>query len=104
MTFDELIYRVENWGHSKNLIHKDNVRQQMLKVVEEVGELSAAILRKDENKTIDSIGDAFVTLIILSAQLDINPNFALEQAYNEIKNRTGRTQNGTFIKDQDSVQ
>jgi hypothetical protein len=40
-----------------------------------------------------------VVLIILANQLGHDFDKCLESAYNEIKDRTGRTENGNFIKD-----
>ncbi len=51
------------------------------------------------NELKDAFGDTLVTLIILSAQYDLQLEDCLEVAYNEIKNRTGKTVGGTFIKD-----
>ena len=47
------------------------------------------------------MGDVQVTLIILCAQLGIDYKESLEEAYAEIKNRTGKTVNGTFVKSAD---
>ena len=47
---------------------------------------------------LDGIGDSFVTLIILAKQLGLEPAECLEAAWNEIKNRTGKTVNGVFVK------
>ncbi len=71
----------------------------MIKVVEEVGELAAALLKNNESGIVDSIGDSFVTLIILSAQLGLDPTQCLNAAYKEIADRKGKTVNGTFIKE-----
>jgi len=67
--------------------------------VPEIATLCDAIIKNDEEKQIDGIGDVLVTVIILSEQLGYDPVKCLELAYNEIKNRTGKTINGTFIKD-----
>lgn len=47
------------------------------------------------------MGDIFVTLIILCDQLDIYPVDCLAMAYEKIKDRQGRTINGTFVKSED---
>ena len=47
----------------------------------------------------DAFGDTLVTLIILAAQNGLQLEDCLEYAYNEIKDRTGKTVGGTFIKD-----
>lgn len=99
MTFEDLKKDVLQWGLDRNLIVPQNQLKQGLKMVSEVGELCDAIIKKDEEKQIDGIGDVLVTVIILSEQLGYDPVKCLEVAYNEIKNRTGKTINGTFIKD-----
>jgi len=40
-----------------------------------------------------------VVLIILAEQLGIDYEGSLSSAYHQIKNRTGKTINGTFVKD-----
>jgi NTP pyrophosphatase (non-canonical NTP hydrolase) len=101
MLFEELQANVEDWADNKGLLKKENAPKQFLKVIEEVGELAAAVARDDEHETIDAMGDTFVTLIILSAQLGYDPVACLNEAYNVIAKRTGKTVNGVFIKDND---
>jgi NTP pyrophosphatase (non-canonical NTP hydrolase) len=98
-SFDNLIVNVSEWANEKGLIMPENSTKQMLKVIEEVGETASAMLKGDEAKTIDGIGDSFVTLIILSRQLGLDPVFCLESAWNEIKDRKGKMVDGTFIKE-----
>lgn len=93
-----LVNQILDWAEQRGILHVFSPNPQMLKVVEEMGELSSAILKNDKEKIIDSIGDTLVTLIILSGQLELDPFKCLESAYNEIKNRKGKTVNGTFIK------
>ena len=98
--FDELIIAVKLWAFSRGLLHnKEASRSQMLKVMEEVGETAAAIARGDKRKIIDGIGDSFVTLIILAYQNNVDPSDCLRAAWNEIKDRAGKTENGIFIKE-----
>ena len=87
------------WAAHKGLSKRSDGSKQMLKVTEEIGELAAALARKDKEATIDAIGDSFVTLIILAHQLGLNPTRCLEAAWEEIKDRTGKIENGVFIKD-----
>ena len=67
--------------------------------MEEVGELSSALLKSNKPEQEDAIGDIQVVLIILSAQLGIDYKASLESAYEVIKNRKGKTVDGTFIKE-----
>jgi len=99
-TFDELNALVKAWAESKGLLVKENASKQMLKVMEEVGETAGAIAKQNREAVIDGIGDSFVTLIILSYQLGLEPSDCLAAAWDEIKGRTGRTENGVFIKNQ----
>ena len=97
-TFDELIILVTNWAENKDLLKKEHAYAQALKVLEEIGETAGALLKNNEEGVIDGIGDVFVTLIILCKQLGLNPTDCLNVAWQQIKDRTGETINGTFIK------
>lgn len=101
MEYQELIANVKQWAEDRELIDQANVRQQAMKVVEEVGELCEGINKNKPLQVLDSMGDVQVTLIILCAQLGIDYKESLEEAYAEIKNRTGKTVNGTFVKSAD---
>jgi len=92
MTFDKLIDNITQWADDKGILVSDNIPQQTMKVMEELGET---------DEVIDGIGDIFVTVIILSKQLGLDPTECLESAWNEIKDRKGKTVNGTFIKEEE---
>ena len=94
-----LVNEVVQWGHSKNLIKKENSYKQFCKVVEEVAEVGTALNNKNEEELIDAIGDSAVTLILLAAQNGLSFQHCLETAYGVIKDRTGKTTNGVFVKD-----
>ena len=99
MTFDNLIDNVTQWADDKNILKSENAPKQLMKVMEELGETAGAIAKNKATEEIqDGIGDTFVTLIILSRQLGLDPTECLEHAWNEIKNRQGTTINGVFIK------
>jgi NTP pyrophosphatase (non-canonical NTP hydrolase) len=100
-TFDELIENVKLWADNKGILKPENASKQMMKVIEELGETAGAIAKNKKTEEIeDGIGDTFVTVIILAYQLGLNPTECLESAWNEIKDRTGKTQNGIFVKDE----
>lgn len=92
---------IEEWAKDRGIDKYENRFQQSLKLTEEVGELAGAILKNKTLEIIDAIGDIQVVLIILCQQLDISYDDALEMAWLTIKNRTGKTVNGTFIKDEE---
>ena len=97
---NELVNLVEEWAKEKRL-DKADPEKQMLKVIEEVGEVGASLARNNENDLRDGIGDVVVTLIILAMQNNMDLYECLNQAYSEIKNRQGKMVNGVFVKEAD---
>lgn len=97
---NQLIKQVEQWSIDKGL-HNGNRDRQALKVWEESGEIAKAMSRNRIEELKDGIGDTVVTLIILAQQHGWTLEECLQYAYDEIKDRTGETRNGTFIKSED---
>ena len=89
---------VIEWAAAKGLLKEENHLKQTLKLTEEVGELSKAILEKNPYDTIDALGDCVVVLTILANQLGFDIDECFKLAYEEIKDRTGVTINGVFYK------
>lgn len=87
------------WAKPKGLLNPDFSPKQFIKLVEEVGELANAMLKGNKAEQIDALGDIQIVLNILAEQLGFDLDECLKSAYEEIKNRTGKTINGTFIKD-----
>ena len=92
--------KIRDWASERGLYEAGDVKTQCLKLQEEVGELSRAIIKQDDAGITDAIGDAVVVLTNL-AELHGNPiENCIEQAWNEIKNRKGKMKNGSFTKDE----
>ena len=91
--------KVLEWAEPKGLLNPEFAPKQFMKLVEEIGELSNAILKDDKSEQIDALGDIQVVLIILAEQLGFDLDTCLQCAYDEIKNRKGKTINGSFIKE-----
>ena len=87
------------WADDKGILSKGDAKTQFVKLVEEQGELAKAILKDDRMEIIDGLGDTLVVLINLSALLGYRLEDCLAEAYNEIKDRTGKMEDGTFKKD-----
>ena len=98
MTTDELIKAVEQWGRDKDL--HDPV-MQYAKLNEEVGEIAHELTRNNlkSAELIDALGDTAVTLIILADILGTDLPYCLGQAWWQIKDRKGHTENGSFVKE-----
>jgi len=87
------------WAEERGLYNAGDPKTQALKLVEEVGETCRAILKQDEPEIIDGIGDCVVVLTNLAHLCDTSIEECTRNAYNEIKNRKGVMDNGTFKKD-----
>jgi len=87
------------WADERGLYDKGDPKTQALKLVEEVGETCRAILKGNDMEAIDGIGDCVVVLTNLAELLGESIEGCIEQAYFEIKDRTGKMENGTFKKD-----
>lgn len=98
MDTDELIGSIAVWGQEHGINNPD---KQTIKLMEEVGELSNEISRSryDTPEVKDAIGDIGVVLIILADIVGLDFGDCLEEAYRVIRKRTGKTVNGSFIKD-----
>ena len=90
---------IRQWARSRGLYDKGDSKTQTLKLMEEAGEICRAILKKDTPEIIDGIGDCVVVLTNLAELVGEPIENCIEKAYNEIKNRTGKMDNGTFKKD-----
>lgn len=96
----ELTNLIKRWAKDRNL-HTAEPAKQMLKMMEETGELAEGIAKDDIHLTKDAIGDVFVVLVVLSTQLELDIEKCIELAYNEIKDRKGKMVNGVFVKEKD---
>ena len=89
---------IRDWATEKGIYKSGDARTQYLKLMEEAGELSEAILKNDEPEVIDAIGDMVVVLTNLAKLRGHNIEDCVTSAYNVIKSRKGKMVNGTFVK------
>ena len=99
MTLNELEVKIRDWAIERNIDKSENAPKQMIKIMEELGETSEALIKKNEPELKDGIGDILVTVIIFAQQLGYTPAECLEAAWNEIKDRKGKTEGGVFIRE-----
>ena len=90
---------IREWAEQRGLYNAGDPKTQTLKLMEEAGEICRAVLKKDEPEIIDGIGDCVVVLTNLAHLCDTSIEECIEIAYNEIKDRKGKMDNGTFKKD-----
>lgn len=99
---------IREWAEKRGLYEGGDPATQLVKLVEEQGELARALLKDKPEDAIDAIGDIVVVLTNLAALISkkyegnttsITLESCLYYAYQEIKDRTGSMKNGTFVKD-----
>lgn len=92
--------KIKKWFKDRNLDRADP-KSQMLKLMEETGELAEGIAKNRPDQIKDSIGDIYVVLTGLSIQLGYSIEECIEAAYEEIKDRKGKMIDGVFVKESD---
>src|SRR5699024_4237358 len=97
---NNLLMKTKAWAKVRNLDTADP-NKQMLKLIEEVGELAEGLAKDNVELIIDAIGDVQVVLVILSEQLGLSIEDCWSIAYDEIKDRKGAMKNGVFVKSED---
>ena len=122
MNLQELVQAVRQWGLDRNITGpqgRGTLLGQLAKMQEELTETRDAAVwldiindnddnsgawdlhRSDANAELaDGIGDCTVTLILAAEMAGLRFEDCLAAAYDEIKGRTGKMENGVFIKDQ----
>ena len=107
------------WGAERGLHESNDLKPQLTKLIEELGEIAAGVARDDRTRIIDGVGDLLVVLINFGVvfakrfhendlidQQRIKEDFldlCLHAAWREIKDRKGVTQDGVFVKEEEST-
>ena len=95
---DELVKKVEQWHYDRNLIDGATDKDQVLKLLQELGELSDNVCKGNDIR--DDIGDMLVVMINILARNKLTLEERLEVAYDDIKDRKGRMVDGIFVKEE----
>jgi NTP pyrophosphatase (non-canonical NTP hydrolase) len=90
---------IRKWAEERGLYLHGDCKTQTLKLMEEAGEVCKAVLKDNQDDVIDGIGDCVVVLTNLAELHGVTIEHCIGIAYDEIKNRTGKMDNGTFKKD-----
>ena len=97
----KMFENIRQWADERGLYDKGDVKTQLIKLQEEMGELAKATLEDDHVEVVDAIGDMVVVLTNLAHLHGTEIETCIAQAYNVISKRTGKMINGTFVKDED---
>jgi hypothetical protein len=101
-SLDSLVAKCTAWSEAR-LIFKNGRREtQMLKLVEEMGELASSIAKGRSVQ--DDIGDCLVVLNNLAIMSGMTLQECLAAAYCDIKDRRGHINSaGVFIKEEEAL-
>ncbi len=91
---------IRGWARARGIYDSGDVKTQLIKLYEETGELSEAVLKDNMLDIVDAIGDSVVVLTNLATLAGVNIEHCIDAAYDEIRQRTGAMVNGTFVKEQ----
>ena len=89
---------IRSWANDKGIYKSGDSKTQYVKLMEESGELARAILKQDKPEIKDAIGDMIVVLTNLAYLEGFDVEDCVTSAYDVIKNRKGKMENGTFMK------
>tara|TARA_Y100000385_G_scaffold173077_1_gene179161 strand:- start:7035 stop:7385 length:351 start_codon:yes stop_codon:yes gene_type:complete len=96
-----LVENIKRWHYDRNLINGANDKDQVCKLIQEVGELSDNVCKGRDVS--DDIGDCIVVLINIAERNKLSLTECLQQAFNDIKDRKGKMVDGVFIKEEADV-
>lgn len=93
---------IVEWLQARNLIKGSTSKDQLCKLIQEVGEVSDAICKGDINNLQNEIGDCIVVLTAIAEQNGLTIENCTYSAYSKIKDRKGVMRDGIFIKEEDN--
>lgn len=94
-----LVQNIKEWHYDRNLIKGSSDKDQVLKLMQEVGELSDSICKG--NSPIDDIGDIIIVLVNIAERNQLTLRQCIEHAWGDIKDRKGKMVDGIFVKEDD---
>ena len=98
-TLETYIRKVSQWHKDRNLIKGSTDKDQVLKLAQELGELSDSVCKGKDIS--DDIGDMLVVMINIVERNNLTLTHCLQEAWIDIKDRKGKKIDGIFVKEQD---
>tara|TARA_B100001564_G_scaffold232548_1_gene196473 strand:- start:68 stop:451 length:384 start_codon:yes stop_codon:yes gene_type:complete len=95
-TISNLISKIMKWHEDRNLIEGSTDKDQVLKLQQELGELSDSVCKQKDMK--DDLGDMMVIMLNIMRRNNLTMEECLETAYIDIKDRKGKMIDGIFVK------
>ena len=98
-TLSYFIDNVVQWHRDRNLIDGSTDKDQVLKLMQELGELSDSVCKGKDIK--DDIGDMLVVMLNIVTRNGVTLSECLARAWDDIKDRKGKMVDGIFVKEED---
>jgi NTP pyrophosphatase (non-canonical NTP hydrolase) len=98
-TLSYFMDNVVQWHRDRNLIDGSTDKDQVLKLMQELGELSDSVCKGKDIK--DDIGDMLVVMLNITTRNGVSLSECLARAWDDIKDRKGRMVDGIFVKEAD---
>ena len=93
----ELIGKFNKWFEDRNLIEGSTDKDQILKLMQELGELSDHACKGEDIR--DDLGDMLVVMLNIMKRNNYTIEECLQIAYDDIKDRRGKMVDGIFVKE-----
>ena len=100
VSMEELTKLIMKWHRDRNLSDGSSDKDQVLKLAQELGELSDSVCKGKDVK--DDLGDMMVVMLNIMERQGVSMKDCLKTAYNDIKDRKGMMVDGIFVKEGDS--
>ena len=97
---EELTKLIIKWHYDRNLIEGSSDKDQVLKLMQELGELSDSVCKGKDVR--DDLGDMMVVMLNIMERQGVTMEDCLSTAYNDIKDRKGKMIDGIFVKEGDN--
>ena len=97
---EELTKLIIKWHYDRNLIEGSSDKDQVLKLMQELGELSDSVCKGKDVR--DDLGDMMVVMLNIMERQGISMEDCLSTAYNDIRDRKGIMIDGIFVKEGDN--
>lgn len=90
---------VIEWAEERGIFEHSDPKSQCLKFLSEAGEVADEVNKGNKEALEMEIGDVIVTLILLCEMEGLDIQDCLSAALAKITKRTGKMENGVFIRD-----
>jgi len=101
MNLNDLQDNVTSWAHARNLINGTSTEKQLIKLMEELGEVATCVSKDRISELEGELGDMLVVMNNIAQQNGLTLESCLNKAWLKIKDRKGMMIDGYYVKEAD---